>query len=117
MLVDEESILMQEQEAKSNENIFFNKPGSSFLKLMQYYYDEKQLNSQPCTIKTWEPFIEKYFSSTVEMEVNVFENQKLFYRIGNLILLLIGNIMSILYVYLFVFIRKKLFKICIEYKN
>jgi len=107
MLVEEESFLMQEQEAKFNENIFFNKPGSSFLKLMQYYYDEKQLNSQPCTIKTWEPFIEKYFSSTVEMEVNIFENQKLFYRIGNLILLLIGNIMSILNGYLFILHKKE----------
>lgn len=83
MLVDEENVQIQEQEAKSIENIMFNKPGSSYLKLMQYYYDEKQLNSQPCNLKTWEAFIEKYFSTTVQMEVNIFENQNLFYRIGN----------------------------------
>lgn len=92
MLVEEENLQIQEQESKSIEKIIFDKPGSSYLKLMQYYYDEKLLNSEPCTLKTWEAFIEKFFSTTVEMEVNIFENQKLFYRIGNLIILVILNL-------------------------
>ena len=85
MLVDEENIQFQEQQVKSIENNLFNNPGSSFLKLMQYYYDEKELNLQQTNLKTWENFIEQYFSTTVEMEVNIFENQNLFYRIGKMI--------------------------------
>jgi len=87
MLVDEDNLQIQEQDNKYMENLMFKNPGSSFLKILQYYYEEKQYNSQTKDLKTWELFIEKYFSITSEMEVKIFENQKLFYRIGNFFLI------------------------------
>lgn len=101
MLVEEESIQIQEQESKSFENLMFTKPGSSYLKLMQYYHDEKQLNSQTCNLKTWEAFIENHFSTTVQMEVNIFENQKLFYRIGNIFILVNELVQAIKCIYVY----------------
>ncbi len=91
MWSDEENLQIQELEAKSTENILFNKPGSSYIKVMQYYYEEKQLNTQPCTLKTWETFIQKHFSTSIEMKVDIFENQKLFYRIGIKLITNINN--------------------------
>jgi len=88
MLVEEESnIQLQEQEFKTVENLMFRNPGSSFLKLMQYYNEEKELNSKTTNLKVWEIFIDKYFSTSVEMEVNIFEKQELFYKIGKILIL------------------------------
>jgi hypothetical protein len=86
MLEEDENLQIQEQEYRSMENLMFKNPGSTFLKIMEYYYEEKQYNYQATDLKIWELFIEKYFTTTVEMEVKIFENQKLFYKIGILYL-------------------------------
>jgi hypothetical protein len=83
MLVDQENIHMEKEYFKQIENNNFHNPGSSYLQIMKYYFEEKELVNKENDYQTWEAFIEKYFSPTVEMEVNIFENETLFYKIGN----------------------------------
>ncbi len=87
MLEDEEILQNQsaemQQEIKPIENNHFRSPGSTLLRIMQYYEDEKETNQKPTNLKAWETFIDKYFSESVVMEVNIFENQILFHKIGN----------------------------------
>lgn len=87
MLEDEEILQNQSaempQEIKPVENNHFRSQGSALLRIMQYYEDEKETNQKTTNLKTWEAFIDKYFSESVFMEVNIFENQSLFHKIGN----------------------------------
>lgn len=59
-------------------------PGSAYLRIMQYYAEEKMMNDkrQVETMDIWEKFISKYFSENVEMKIELFEKDKMFYEIS-----------------------------------
>lgn len=83
MFLNEEYDQIEEGYLKALDIKKTSDPGMGFLKIMQYYSEEKELVNKPNTIKVWEKFIEKYFSSKIEMEIKIFENQILFHKIGN----------------------------------
>jgi hypothetical protein len=58
-------------------------PGSAYLRILQYYTEEKEISQQIGSGKLyiWEKFISKYFSPNIEMSVKFLEKEKLLYEI------------------------------------
>jgi hypothetical protein len=81
MIVDE---IFFESNGKSINNEMLSHPGSAYLKIMQYYSEEKILNlqSRSNNLETWEKFCSKHFAPNLEMNVKVFEKDTLFYEIS-----------------------------------
>jgi hypothetical protein len=91
MIVDNESYSYNKKdeivsEVSEVDELLVN-PGSAYLKIMQYYTEEKMLNKVPNKIENWEKFIPKYFSEKVEMTIKVFDKDDLFYEISNIVLI------------------------------
>jgi hypothetical protein len=80
MIVDDGLYETEMMEIKKYENLI--NPGSAYLRIMQYYSEEKTFNRFPNKIEVWENFICKYFSESVEMNIRVFDKDNLFYEIS-----------------------------------
>lgn len=74
-------------------------PGTAYLRIMQYYTEEKEYNKLPNSFQTWENFIEKYFSEDVEMTVKVYDKDDLFYEISKYFIKLDSSFDNLPYVY------------------
>jgi hypothetical protein len=81
MIVDQNFI--DSNEKPKNYDMLAN-PGSAYLKIMQYYSEEKMLNLQSGTknLETWEKFCGRHFAPNLDMTVKVFEKDSLFYEIS-----------------------------------
>lgn len=86
MIVDSICTYVQEQDTEIEEETKpidpVLQPGSAYLKLMEYYREEKELNQLPNKTETWEKFIAKYFSQNVEMSIKVFQEAGMFSEIS-----------------------------------
>lgn len=83
MIVDE----VGSSSSKIDDNIdLLVNPGTTYLKIMQYYAEEKLINEKnlPNKLENWEKFISKYFAENVDMSVKVFDKDDLFYEISNI---------------------------------
>ena len=62
-----------------NENIkisheMLSNPGSAYLKIMQYYQEEKIWNTlYPNSTENWEKFLSQYFAENSEMSIKISE--------------------------------------------
>jgi Fic family protein len=81
MIVDDDNFISIK--VKEESSMLYN-PGSAYLRIMQYYSEEKNYNKIPNTIKNWEIFIEKYFCDNVEMNIKILDKEKIFYEISNI---------------------------------
>jgi hypothetical protein len=62
---------------------FLNHPGSAYLRVMQYYQEEKEWNiSHENTTENWEKFLSQYFAENIEMNIKLFHKEKLYYEIS-----------------------------------
>lgn len=80
-------IFLNLQKNEKNLEYLLN-PGTGYLTLMEYYCDEKILNSQGGIhkIDVWEKFISRHFSNNVVLNVKIFEKDDLFYEISKYII-------------------------------
>ena len=81
MIVDEMTV---ETKQRNHKYEMIVNPGSAYLKLMQYYFEEKKLNFLEGNIKIeiWEKFCSQFFAPNVEMNIKIFEKDSLFYEIS-----------------------------------
>ena len=49
----------------------FSSPGSAYLKVLDYFYEEKKFTKYGHNIDTWEKFISKHFSNDGHMLIKV----------------------------------------------
>ena len=62
-------------------------PGSAYLKIMQYYQEEKIWNTlNQNTTENWEKFLSQYFSENGEMTIKIFEKENSYTEIRKLYL-------------------------------
>ena len=91
----EEKIKKKEEQKK----LFL--PGNCYLKILEYYSEEKCLYNKNHDFFTWEEFIKKYFDEDITMDIIIFEKDQVFYEISILIKIkLDATIETLPYIYL-----------------
>jgi hypothetical protein len=66
---------------QKSSSLLYN-PGTCYLKIMQFYQDEKNISEGKNTMEKWEKFMPKYFTENIEMNVKVYDKENLFYDIS-----------------------------------
>ena len=98
MIVDD---CYSQPEKTSEHLVMLSNPGSAYLKIMQYYQEEKKWNSlNTNSTENWEKFLSQYFAENAEMTIKIYNNEKLNYEISKFdILILDTNSDNMPYVY------------------
>jgi hypothetical protein len=72
-------------EKKRESLAMLSNPGSAYLKIMQYYQEEKIWNTlNQNTTENWEKFLSQYFSENAEMTIKIFEKENSYSEIRKL---------------------------------
>lgn len=74
------------QREKSKESVkMLGNPGSAYLKIMQYYQEEKIWNTiNSNSTENWEKFLSQYFSENGEMSIKIHDKENIFYEISKI---------------------------------
>ena len=89
-MIIEECYSQKEKKMESLEML--SNPGSAYLKIMQYYQEEKIWNTlNQNTTENWEKFLSQYFSENAEMTIKIFEKENSYTEISKLKFLLLDT--------------------------
>ena len=79
-------MLLEERYTKKENkysNEFLNNPGTTYLRVIQFYQEEKKWNIRhPNTTENWEKFISQYFSENTEINIKYYNKEKLYNEIS-----------------------------------
>jgi hypothetical protein len=82
MIIDD--CFSQKEGSKESLEMLCN-PGSAYLKIMQYYQEEKVWNTaNQNSSEIWEKFIAQYFSENSEMSIKIHDKENFFYEISKI---------------------------------
>ena len=82
-MIIEDSYSQIEKKRESLEML--SNPGSAYLKIMQYYQEEKIWNTlNQNTTENWEKFLSQYFAENAEMTIKIFEKENSYTEIRKL---------------------------------
>lgn len=78
MFIDDDFYNLTESEKPK----MISNPGSAYLKIMQYYSEEKSLYNTPNSIEKWEIFSNRFFSNNITLFIEFYDKGNLFYEIS-----------------------------------
>ena len=81
MLIQEDCLIKKE---KIYSKEFLNNPGTTYLRVLQFYQEEKKWNMRRLnTLENWEKFISQYFSENTEINIKYYDKDEVSYEISN----------------------------------